>query len=402
MPLVHGNDAFTYLDMALSTAYNVDAGAWIRVPMLGEAIINKREQFPKNREMGSLGAQSVVDFGRGTMEGSFKVYPRYNAVWFNQLLVQAFGGSEELGADLKNLDGTTIATGLRVHSYLPQSFKETAAGSASGVSMGLTLRVTKAGNTATGGVRERYTGCVIKRMTWEHPEGDRPFVTFDVIGQYSDTSAATTNAPAALATDEISVRARDLKNRYGIASGGGLCQASLAIPRQINVTGFKLVLESNIEFAPGFLNSPDVIEKPGHVDKWSVTGEVSSLLEQIGTFGPQGTPEAGWPAKDFLDKVASALRIRYASDTNVVGAIPYALEIYMKNLILTKAENGITEGGAPKITHGFEATAGTFTAAETALGANTKNTLLMATNGPRATAYTSGAEGGNIVDNPDV
>lgn len=393
-PLVHGSDAYTALEMVIETTYGTDPGSgYKRIPLLGESTFAKREQFPKNRELGNLGAQATVDFGRGTVEGSFTVYPRYNAIWFNQLLVHAFGGSEELQSGFLP-DGTSQAGSYSTHCYTPQSFKETAAGSASAVPPGITFRVWKAG-IGSAGIADVWVGCVIKRMTWEHPEGERPRVTFDIIGQIGTQSIVST-LPSAVPAGEIPIRARDLKNRTGLAKSPGILKCGAGLTINPNITAFKVVLESNLEFAPGFLNSPDVIAKPGHVDGWAVSGEIQSLLQQTEF-------TSGYPAADFLAKLASALRVRYVSDTDLTTSVPYAADLYVKNLVWTKGENGVTEGGAPKTTYAFDAQLATFTTGECALAANQKNTFLLQTVGQSA-AYCSAGEGGNetIFPDPDI
>lgn len=422
MPLVHGNDAFTALDFSTEANYGVYVGSpgnphgYLRIPLLGEALFVKRDQFPKNREIGNVGALPVVDQGRAVVEGTFRVYPRYNAPWFHLLLCQAMGGSEFMGAANKMLDGVTRTdSNYGVHCYMPQSFKEILPGSASAIGCGMTIRVAKSGNTNAGS-REVYTGCIIKRMTFEQPEGDRPVVTFDVLGQYNSIQGLSTvpSEPAGM----VQMRARDLKGRPGLSTSNGIIQSGLKITgpplvpaRDINITSWKLVLESNAEFAPGFINSPDVLARPGHVDNWSITGEFSSLLQQA-EFGTNHTlpeTEQNWPAYDFIAGRSGALRLRYVSDTDIVASgvrVPYAMDFFMKNLVYTKAENGITEGGAPKTTYAFEAQRGTFTggaaaaetesSGETSLAGNQVGNLLIQV-AAQAALYADTIQGGNPI-----
>jgi len=400
-PLVRGHDRYTGLEMVIEGNYDNDpGGGYKRIPLLGEEFRITRATFPKSREIGNVGAQSTADFGRGSIEASFTVYPRYQAVWFNQLLVHAFGGSEVLGAVDKLLDGTSTGGAVgtfRVHNFLPQSYKMSAAGSASGVGPGLTFRAWRGGNT-TGGTREIFTGCIIKRMRWEHPAGDRPRVTFDIIGQIATVPYATIagDLVAPILTD-TPIRARDLKNRTGLAKSPGILKVGAAGTRDLNVTAFEFQLESNVEFAPSFLNDPDGLQKPGHVDGWRVSGKISCLVEQhlLAT-------DTGTPILDYLEKRASALRIRYVSDTNAhaTDPVPYACDIYIKNLIWSKMDDGVTEGGAPPLTFEFEGQLATYTTGESSLAANSKNMLLIQTVGQNS-AYASSAEGGNLVIGDD-
>jgi len=384
MPLVRGHDTYSGVEVVVEGTYGTDPGSgYVRIPCLGEDFQIKREFYPKDRSMGALGAQQSADFGRGWHEASLTVIPRYNAQWFSWLMTHLFGGSEQVAA-AKLVDGWAEGAGYSCHSYVNKSYQTRSSGSISAVPPGLTFRIHKSGPSAAGSM-EVFTGSLVRRMTWDHPENDTPKVTFDFIGRLSTVAAV-----GSLAADAggIRIRPRDLKNRTSLTHGWGIFKVGYAGAQDMDVTSFQLVIENGLEFAPSFINDPETIEKPGHVDLFKVTARIDSLLQQS-EFNPSHSL-----AYAFGLGSTSGLRLRYVSDTDLAANVPYEADWYLKGAYITKAENGITTGGAPKTSYVLEAIQSAYTTAEAGIPANVSAMALYQSIGPSA-AYATGAQGGN-------
>lgn len=385
MALVRGHDTVaTGIDVGIEdVAYASPAAVYHRVPLLEETLKVEAEQFPQNQELGSAGAQSTVDFGRRTVRGSFSMYLTYNSDVIHVLLSAAFASYFRRNQVMVDASTQTTPSGSwSSHVYLPQSFLQTTAGAESGLHPGLTIRAWKGGQV--GSSSDHYVGCMITKVTWDHPEFDRPRITFEFIGQFFGTFTSST--PVAAQTGNIPIKARDLKNRSGLAKSPGILKVGPALEINRDLLSFSVSVESGVEFAPSFLNSPDTLPKPGHVRPWKVTGRIGGLLQDV-------EYATGNLALSQATGALTGLRIRYVSDTDVATEAPYAADIYLKSMAVTARKNSVDEGGAPRTSFEFESQVATYTAAETPLTGDKRAQICLSLIG-KGSNYVTVAQGG--------
>lgn len=353
MVLVRGSDPITGIEVGDETvAWGTAATTFVRVfPVVspGDQMLLERQQLARLRELGSTGALTTYDYGRGLVRGSITFQPSYNSVAFGKLLRELNGGTDTLGAANKLPSGGTpggTPSGYATHLFYQAPFTQTTVGWESGVGRGITIRVFKSGANDTGSI-DRFVGCIVTGMTWEQPENEAPRVTFNFVGKQLTTIAASGLTPAAVAANLVRIRARDFVNRPGQAVCPGISFIGASLGTNLSIRSFTLTIDGKIEAAPAFLSDPDDVQKPGHVDKWEVTGEVRSILEQT-----YGLPIPQLPWKDWIDGAASALRMRYVSDSNAydggseANRAPFALDIWLGSMVFTAEIMGtISEAG---------------------------------------------------------
>lgn len=347
--LVRGHDAFTYVAMHSTDVWGTLLNSPKQIPtVLGEGLVIEPFAFPKSQELGNVGAVSVIDQGRQFVRGEFTVYPQYNAQWFWMLIANAMGGMERRIVQ-EVVNGAAGAwSGITTHLFCPQSYSQTATGSASGIAEGLTMWVAKSGGDSSGKL-DYFQGVTVTGFTWNQPEEDRATVTFRIIAKAPTTVTYSSTVSWAAGHN---VKVLDFSRTPG-ATVPSMCKAGATLT-DLNIRSFSLTLDGNYEFAPAPAQTPDTVAMPGHVAGWTVTGEITSLIEQ-------SLGDANKPYKEYVDGTASEFRCRYVSE-NMTGSTPtdvgYAIDIHCPSITWTAAEAVISTGGAPATRFSFEGVRG--------------------------------------------
>lgn len=352
MVLVRGHD--TYTKLQFTTKPNTDAWgtiasspSWETVPLVGEGLVIRPFAFARSQELGNTGEVTSHEQGRQFVEGEFTVYPRYNATWFWKLIANAFGGAEER-TDEVTVAGTSVSGGaFSTHNYAPQSFQCATAGSESGVASGLSLRVWRSGPDTSGYV-DKIAGATVTGFTWNQPEDDLPTVTFRILATAPTTSLASGEGSlAAVESGTHQVKVRDL-SRTGYTNSPSLV---LSDGNTLNIRSFSITVNGNYEIGAAPMTDPDNVDKPGHIDLWSITGELSTFVEQ-------GSSSGNAPYGNFLGAFNDAtLRVRYASSETVTTSpsnVYYAIDINMPRITYLSAGTSVSSGGANTLDASFE------------------------------------------------
>lgn len=335
--VVRGHDSLSGLMLQLAGTWGVDPASWdangLRVPLLSETITVDQATLPESQEYGNLGGLESLDLGRRTISGQIQVEPRYESPWFIGCLLAQIFGYEDFEADKWHDESAAIG----VNSHL---FNFNAA-----LGEGLAANIFKAGpGPITSGYVETVLGLLVTRMVWEQPEGDRPRVTFDLLGKSVSVDIGVANVLNAVPSANA-VKYRDLERTESMLFFGATMQA-------LNVSGFRLTVDRKIQPSAAFLNDPDVLTKPGVEGTREITLEITSQLEQ--DYGA-----AFKPTTEFLANTLSQAHIVYASETDIIADKPYVIRFDLPEMRWTSIGNALSDPGVAPTTFTARATVGT-------------------------------------------
>lgn len=323
---IHGNDAWTAIELREESSYGTGAGSWLGVPILRETLHTEYDFAPDTPEFGLIGAVKAIDHLGSRVVGEVQFLARIEGAWFNILLGHLIG-EEKYVADTY-LDAVADAGG-NSHWYLPN---------AAGRSM--QFRIWKSG-PASDGNWAIFSGCKIGSARIEFPAGGIVSLTMSFVGD-AETIAAISGNPAVPAGDIVS-SARWLSNTGASFQTG----ASLAA---IDITSFAINVDNRIEGDPVFLNDLTATPEPGPRGNRIVTVDIGSLL--IKEYA-----DAGLPYKEFLDRTASKCQI-WLTDTALASTNPYTLMFDFPNIVWQQGQAAVSEAGVPPTSYRFQAIEG--------------------------------------------
>ena len=315
--------------LQLAGTWGTDPGSWdsagLRVPLLSETITVDQATLPESQEYGNLGGLESLDLGRRTISGQIQVEPRYESPWFIATLLAQIFGYEDFEADKYHDD--TAAIGVNSHLF---NFN-------AALGEGLAANIFKVGPgpLITDGYIETVLGLLVTRMVWEQPEGDRPKVTFDLLGKSVSVDIGVANVLNAVPSANA-VKYRDLERTESKLFFGATMQ-------DLNVGGFRLTVDRKINPSAAFLNDPDVLTKPGVEATREITLEITSQLEQ--DYGA-----ANKPTTEFLANALSQAHIVYASETDIISNKPYVIRFDLPKLRWTSVGNALSDPGVAPTT----------------------------------------------------
>lgn len=321
---------FVGIEIQEELTWNTEPADWIsgnefRAPFVSEDIHFEDDVFPDSNEFAALGALIGIDKGRRIVRGSLVCEPQYNNIYFWKLFAQAWG-AEDTKADESIYEAAV--TGLNTHGFTPGS----------GIPVGMSMRVWKSGPNDAGS-RDLVTGLIVTRMVWDQPEGDRCTVTFDFIGGDITTEAVVGETMLAFESPIVKFKATDFERAGSKLLFGATTQTAL------NITGFTLTIDRNIDAGSAFLNNLTTLEKPGIIGNRSVELVINSVLEQ--NYNAANKPWSEFAASPQLD---SKVTIGYEADTIAVATTPYALRFDMPKLIWTDVRPNLTQAGEQPFT----------------------------------------------------
>lgn len=320
---------FVGIEIKEEATWNVDPGTWgtaaFRVPFVAEDVHFEDDVFPDSNEFAALGALTGIDKGRRIVRGSITCEPQYNNIYFWKLFAQAWG-AEDVRTSESIYEAAEI--GLNTHGFTPGT----------GIPIGLTARVWKSGPNDSG-YMDVVTGIIVTRMVWDQPEGDRCTVTFDLIAGKITTTAVSSLTMLAFESPIVKFKATDFERAGSKVLFGGTTQTAL------NITGFTLTIDRNIDAGSAFLNSLTTLDKPGIIGNRSVELTINSILEQ--SYNAANKP---WKEFSSSPQVDSKVTLGYEADTIAVGSIPYALRFDMPKLIWTDVRPNLSQAGEQPFT----------------------------------------------------
>lgn len=333
MPIIHGNDAYTGVEISEESAWGTQAGTWYGVPIISETLRTVRDPLPSSPEFGATGAEVEVATINPRVEGEITFSPRLDARWFHWFLGQLLG-TENLEAGTQ-LDGSGGGTAdVNTHWYQPSQQGRS-----------LSIRVYKSG-PSTGGQLATFSGMQVRTGRIEWAPDNLLQVTIGFIGKL-ETMGTVAGAPTA-PVGAIGPEARWLTQNSGKFQVG----STLA---NINVRGFTIDIDRAFGQDPAFMNSLSTANQPGPTGNRIVRGTIQGLLED------NYASAAGKPYKDWLDNVASKCRIfiRDSTDASDAATIYYGMDIDFPSIKWTEADYSVKEAGSNPTTASFQAVQGT-------------------------------------------
>jgi len=325
--IVHGNDAFTGVEIRDESAYQTGTGSFIGVPVIRETMHLEYDQVPPSPEFGSIGSQTLVEVlnKRGTGELVFN--PRIDGSWFNFLLGHVFGEERRV---LNTFLDDTVATGGNSHWYLPNN-----------VGRSMAIRVWKSGPSAAGRWAE-FRGCIVTSFRFELPPDGLATVTIAFVAA-TEVDTDVTGSPAA-PTGAITTKARWLTNT------GANFQTGATLANR-DVRGFTLNVDRHVTADPAFMNSIDTANQPGPTENRTVTCEVLGLLTQ-------DFAASGQPATEYLNRTASKCRIRLRDTVVAAAGQVYAMDLDFPSVSWIAGDDSVKEAGNNPVSHTFQAIEG--------------------------------------------
>lgn len=368
--LVHGNDAYTALEIAQRAGAGADptyTAEYLRVPFAGESMAVARDQTPEVSEITRAGSVKTLSYGSGHWRGTFTTLLYYNAPWFHALLNQLMGGCEWLAVDRLPNDtacpGGVNAKG-NTHSYLPQSFRCVTAKSIGAITHGIAMRMTKMGpdnNPGTSGI-EKILGAYVTEAVFTHQLGSWPTATWTVEGPEPTIIDGSGVTPIAAPATHYFVKSGDLS----------MDAAHVILPSMFKGWGtsvdsyidqYSLRIVNNLRFPARSLNALDTEHNIGHVGPYEVTMDVRVKARQEDWDAVNGSPYAFFQVVGSYDP-AMPFSLRYISapegathnppQTPMVDEaedVPYALEFTLPRPLLVAASAPVESGGALQITY---------------------------------------------------
>lgn len=329
--IIHGNDAYTGVEMQDESAWGTGTGSWIGVPVIRETLRTVFDPVGVSPEFGAVGAEKTVDLINPRSEGEITVAPRLDAAWFHWLLGQMFG--EEKRVDGKYVDDSGGGTLLgSTHWYLPNN-----------VFRSCSFRVWKSGPNSSG-KWSVYTGMICNQVRIEWPPDGLMSMTFGFVGK-PETTAAVSGSPGA-PTGTNTPEARWLsQNSAAFQTGATLANQ--------NIRGFTITYDRKIATDPSFLNDLSTANTPGPQGNRGITCTIQGLLTQ-------DFADSGLPFNEFLNKVASKARIKIRdSEVASDSTYYYAMDLDFPQVKWLDNDSSVKEGGSNPTGTTFQAIEGT-------------------------------------------
>lgn len=371
MGRVHTPEPYNGIEIAYETTWGVvQTTGFVRVPYVvepGESLRITQEVVNPPRGMTSGGARSEFDYGRRFVEGEITLRPAYNSQSIGMLLKELCGGIDINAATASPTGGGApggAPSGYATHEFLQNTYTATTAGYEGGVGKGLTIRAWKSGTNDTGTI-DRFVGCIVTKLKISQPENGPMVWTFTFIGKQLSQLAATGLTIQAVPANLVIARFRDFKNNNKLTHP--VCNAIFAVKADLSVDyhvrSFECTFDTKIELDRAFITNPDDVQKPAHVDKWEVTGQMVTSLQQ--DYGAVGRPHY-----EFVNGLASALRIRWVSESlafdggSDANRMPWALDLWLKSIDWADSKPNLSEPGNPPHPIQFRSQLGTYTAGQ--------------------------------------
>lgn len=367
---VHGVDTYTKVEMIALQSAGEDPtypdARWDQIGLSGETTKEEREAVAQVSEIVPSGATTLFETGPGRWRGTFTTLVYYNARWFHRLMCQWMGGLEILEQD--DLPDGSAAPGapaaVNTHLYLPQSFRNTAAGSISAVPFGLAFRFWKMGVENTGGthVIEKVLNARVVECQIAQTAGDWLQATWTIEGDPPVELDGTGLTPVARTANEYFVKPGDLSrdSSHSILPSlaeTGLIDAAVVTP---GLEGFSVRGNNGLVWPRNLATAFDTTLTPGHGSNWSVGMEVRDTLSK--DFGV--IPNWGYL---YESGASGYFRLRYISApegaTHSINSpladaaedVPYAFEILIPEASFRDRNNGIPGPGRVADTYQLEA-----------------------------------------------
>lgn len=335
MPIVHGNDAYTGVEISEESAWGTQAGSWVGVPIISETLRTVKDRLPVSPEFGSVGSEEEVASINPRVEGDITFSPRLDAKWFHWFLGQALG-TERLRTGYL-LDGTGGGTAEQnTHWYEP-----------SNQSRSLSIRVFKSG-PSTGGNVSVYSGMQVSTLRVELAPDGLLQMTVGFVGkaEAAATYGSIGSGPTA-PTGNYGPEAKWLSQNSAAFKTGSTLAA-------INIRGFTIDVDRQLAADPAFMNSLSTANQPGPQGNRQVRCTIQGLLETTYV-------DSGMPYKEWLDDTVSKCRIliRDSQDTPGAGTNYYGMDIDFPAIRWVEADYAVKEAGSIQTSVTFQAVQGT-------------------------------------------
>lgn len=390
-------------------------GSMKRLPLVADNM-NQEWGAIENPEISKSESHETVDLELGLWRGTFRTLMYYNSSWFHWLMCQLMGGSELFIQDVRIDGGSYAATLANAHIYMPQSFHETADGSAGAIPYGLSLRAYKVGptNPGSGTFGQRVRRLQVVGATFEWPESGWPTVTWEVIGSIAETLAL--GAPLTVVNqgaNEYPVKPGDIgieptRTVVPSVSKGGIVSGDR------NISSARLTIRNNINFVPrwgnDFIDTAPQVREIGHDAKFSVEVSLTSLLEQSELNAAQaGSVYPTWVSGIFntgfyrLRAVSARQGVAHSSQSPLVDAandVPYGMDVYLPLASLRGPVSApIEREGLLQLTWNYRGFIGPVPTAGTALSAGYDVPIMfqfqVANTDDADAKYSAATQGGN-------